>query len=77
MSLTACHSFGDKRRFNLERGPTRGRLELLLSAHPIIEIKEREQHRVGVFMTNVNQSGKAIVFCATQDHSAAARDLIN
>lgn len=43
----------------------------------IIEIREREKNRVGIYMANVNQSEKAIVFCATQDHAAAARDLIN
>jgi type I restriction enzyme R subunit len=43
----------------------------------IIEIKERERKRVRLFMDEINQSEKAIVFCATQDHAAAARDLIN
>lgn len=43
----------------------------------IIEIKEREQHRVKQFLDEVNMNEKAIVFCATQDHAAAVRDLIN
>jgi len=43
----------------------------------IIEIKEREADRVKRFMDEVNQNEKAIVFCATQDHAAAVRDLIN
>lgn len=43
----------------------------------IIEIKERERKRVRLFMDEINQSQKAIVFCATQDHAAAVRDLIN
>lgn len=43
----------------------------------IIEIKERERKRVKLFMDEVNQNEKAIVFCATQDHAAAVRDLIN
>jgi type I restriction enzyme R subunit len=43
----------------------------------IIEIKEREAHRVKLFMGMINQSEKALVFCATQDHAAAVRDLIN
>jgi type I restriction enzyme R subunit len=43
----------------------------------IIEIKERERKRVHVFMDEINQNEKAIVFCATQDHAAAVRDLIN
>jgi type I restriction enzyme R subunit len=43
----------------------------------IIEIKSREAKRVQIFMDLINQKEKAIVFCATQDHAAAVRDLIN
>ena len=43
----------------------------------IIEIKEREAKRVNIFMDLINQKEKTIVFCATQDHAAAVRDLIN
>lgn len=43
----------------------------------IIEITERERERVKIFMDSVDQSQKAIVFCATQAHAAAVRDLIN
>ena len=43
----------------------------------IIEIKEREQYRVKLFMDAIDQREKTIVFCATQDHAAAVRDLIN
>ncbi|MFA6175410.1 MAG: DEAD/DEAH box helicase family protein [Phycisphaerae bacterium] len=43
----------------------------------IIEIKARERKRVQVFMNEINQKEKAIVFCATQDHAAAVRDLVN
>jgi type I restriction enzyme R subunit len=43
----------------------------------IIEIKEREAHRVKIFMDLINQKEKTLVFCATQDHAAAIRDLIN
>lgn len=43
----------------------------------IIEIKEREAKRVQILLEEVNQNEKAIVFCATQDHAAAVRDLIN
>ncbi len=43
----------------------------------IIEIKEREANRVKIFMGLINQSEKTLVFCATQDHAAAVRDLIN
>ena len=43
----------------------------------IIEIKEREAHRVKLFMEQINQNEKTLVFCATQDHALAVRDLIN
>jgi type I restriction enzyme R subunit len=43
----------------------------------IIEIKEREAHRVKLFMEQINQNEKTLVFCATQAHALAVRDLIN
>lgn len=43
----------------------------------IIEIKEREAYRVKVFMEFIDQSEKTLVFCATQIHALAVRDLIN
>jgi type I restriction enzyme R subunit len=43
----------------------------------IIEIKEREAHRVKLFLEQINQSDKTLVFCATQNHALAVRDLIN
>ena len=43
----------------------------------IIEIMEREQFRVKLFMDMIDQRQKTIVFCATQTHALAVRDLIN
>jgi type I restriction enzyme R subunit len=43
----------------------------------IIEIKEREAKRVRVVLDNIHQNEKTIIFCATQDHAAAVRDLVN
>ena len=43
----------------------------------IIEIQQRERQRVEIFMAQIDQRQKAIVFCATQDHALAIRDLIN
>jgi type I restriction enzyme R subunit len=43
----------------------------------IIEIKAREAKRVHIYMDEVNQNEKAIIFCATQTHAAAVRDLVN
>ena len=43
----------------------------------IIEIKEREAKRVQIVLSEIDQNQKTIVFCATQEHAAAIRDLIN
>lgn len=43
----------------------------------VIEIKEREQYRVKLFMEMIDQREKTIIFCATQLHALAVRDLIN
>jgi len=43
----------------------------------IIEIKEREVHRVKLFMDMIDQREKTLVFCASQDHALAVRDIIN
>ena len=43
----------------------------------IIVIKEREAKRVRVIMDEINQDEKTIIFCATQDHALAVRDLVN
>lgn len=43
----------------------------------IIEVKEREQYRVKLFMEEIDQREKTIVFCANQAHALAVRDLIN
>jgi len=43
----------------------------------IIEIKAREEYRVKLFLDSINQNQKTLVFCATQIHAAAIRDLIN
>ena len=43
----------------------------------IIEIKEREAYRVKLLMSLIDQREKTLVFCATQVHALAVRDLIN
>lgn len=43
----------------------------------VIEIKERESKRVRIFLNEIDQKEKTLVFCATQDHALAVRDLIN
>jgi type I restriction enzyme R subunit len=42
-----------------------------------IIIPEREEHRVRLFMEQINQNEKTLVFCATQEHALLVRDLIN
>ena len=43
----------------------------------VIEIMEREKFRVKLFMESIDQGQKTLVFCATQEHALAVRDLIN
>jgi type I restriction enzyme, R subunit len=43
----------------------------------VIEILEREKYRVKLFMDTINQNQKTLVFCATQNHALAVRDLVN
>lgn len=42
-----------------------------------IHIQEREEARVKVFLKQINQNEKTIVFCATQSHALLVRNLIN
>jgi type I restriction enzyme R subunit len=42
-----------------------------------IEIREREKKRVEIFLGQINQTEKSLVFCATQSHALLVRDLIN
>ncbi len=43
----------------------------------VIEIKARETYRVRLFMDAIDQRQKTLVFCATQEHALAVRDLVN
>ena len=54
-----------------------GKLYTESDFNKIIEIKAREAKRVQIFMDDANQNEKAIIFCATQEHAAAVRDLVN
>ena len=42
-----------------------------------IEIREREKKRVEIFLSQINQREKTLVFCANQAHALVVRDLIN
>ena len=54
-----------------------GKLYTEADFNKIIEIKQREAYRVKIYMDDASQKEKAIIFCATQDHAAAVRDLVN
>ncbi len=54
-----------------------GRLYKEADFNRIIEIKAREKKRVEIFLNDINQREKTLVFCASQDHALAVRDLIN
>ena len=54
-----------------------GKIYIEPDFNKIIEIKEREAKRVQIFLDEVNQNEKAIIFCATQVHAAAVRELVN
>lgn len=42
-----------------------------------IEIRAREKKRVEIFLSQINQNEKTLVFCANQAHALLVRDLIN
>ena len=54
-----------------------GRLYIEKDFNKIIEIKEREAKRVEVYLSEVDQRDKTLVFCASQIHALEVRDLIN
>jgi type I restriction enzyme R subunit len=55
----------------------RGKLYTEADFNTRIEIREREAKRVELFLSNIDQNEKTIVFCASQPHAAIVRDLIN
>ncbi|MBA3350988.1 MAG: DEAD/DEAH box helicase family protein [Blastocatellia bacterium] len=57
----------------IERGKRYGEKEF----NRTIVISEREKKRADIFMGQINQQEKTLVFCATQDHALAVRDYIN
>ncbi|BAZ94429.1 type I site-specific restriction-modification system, R (restriction) subunit [Thiohalobacter thiocyanaticus] len=43
----------------------------------VIEIEAREKYRVKLFLESIDPREKTLVFCATQEHALAVRDLVN
>jgi type I restriction enzyme R subunit len=54
-----------------------GRIYVESDFNRIIEIKAREEKRVKVVLSEIDQREKTIIFCATQNHAAAIRELVN
>ena len=54
-----------------------GKIYIEPDFNKIIEIKAREEKRVKIILSEINQKEKTIIFCATQDHALAIRDLVN
>ncbi len=61
----------------VEGEPQHGRRYAERDFNRVIEIAERERYRVKLFMDAIDQREKTLVFCATQDHALAVRDLVN
>ena len=61
----------------LEGQPEDGKRYTESDFNRVIEIEAREKHRVKLFMDEIDQKQKTLVFCATQDHALAVRDLVN
>ena len=55
----------------------RGRVYDEKDFNRVIEIKARERKRVEIFMEQIDQREKTLVFCASQLHALAVRDLVN
>ncbi len=54
-----------------------GRVYGLEDQNRVIELMDVEKYRVQTFMSMIDQSQKTLVFCATQTHALAVRNLIN
>jgi len=61
----------------LEGMPEEGKLYKEDDFNRSIEIEERERKRVLIMMNEIDQKEKTIVFCRTQLHALAVRNLIN
>ncbi len=54
-----------------------GKLYREADFNKVIEMEAREKRRVEIFMQDINQKQKSLVFCANQPHALLVRDLIN
>ncbi len=61
----------------LEGEVEEGRVYTQEEQNKIIEIMDIERYKVKIFMDMIDQDEKSLIFCETQIHAAAIRDLIN
>lgn len=61
----------------LEGEVEEGRTYTEAEMNQLVEVEDRERHRVKTFMSLIDQTEKTLVFCATQQHALAVRNLIN
>ena len=54
-----------------------GKLYTQFDFNRSVEIREREEFRIEQFLKEMKPTEKTIIFCATQDHAAVVRDIIN
>jgi len=73
---------GDTYTYTSDDTVTKGEIErghkyTLDEQNRIIQLPDIERYRVQLFMDIINQNQKTLIFCATQIHALAVRDLIN
>jgi type I restriction enzyme, R subunit len=54
-----------------------GKLYTQFDFNRSVEIRQREEFRIEQFLKEMKPTEKTIIFCATQDHAAVVRDIIN
>lgn len=61
----------------IEGEVVKGKIYSIEEQNKVIELMDIEAYRVRTFMNMIDQSQKTLVFCATQAHALAVRNLIN
>ena len=61
----------------IEGEVVKGKVYSIEEQNKVIELMDIEAYRVRTFMNMIDQSQKTLVFCATQAHALAVRNLIN
>lgn len=61
----------------IEGEVVQGKVYSIQDQNKVIELMDIEEYRVRTFMNMIDQNQKTLVFCATQAHALAVRNLIN